>query len=75
VHGSNATNLSVKVSLSQASKNAMSSLLSLMFSLQKNWRRGWDGFCLEVKGVGRRGRQAGDGGVGRDNPNNVYTYE
>jgi hypothetical protein len=37
-----------------------------MFSLQQNWRRGQNRFCLE----------AGVGGVeGRDGPNIVYTYE
>jgi hypothetical protein len=34
VHGSNSGNLFVKLSLSQTSKNDMSFLLSLMFSLQ-----------------------------------------
>jgi hypothetical protein len=38
VHGSNARNLSVYPFLFQANKNAMSFLLSLMFSLQQNWR-------------------------------------
>jgi hypothetical protein len=34
----------------------MTFLLSLMFSLQKNWRRGQNRFCLEARRVGRRGR-------------------
>jgi hypothetical protein len=34
----------------------MSFLLSLMFSLQQNWRRGQNRFCLEARGVGKRGR-------------------
>jgi hypothetical protein len=40
MHGSNARNLSVKLFLSQASKNAMSFLLLLMFSLQQKLRTG-----------------------------------
>jgi hypothetical protein len=37
------------LSLSQTSKKAMFSLLSLMFSLQQNQRtRGWNRFCLEA---------------------------
>jgi hypothetical protein len=31
-----------------------------MFSLQQNWRRGQIRFCLEARGVGRRGREQGD---------------
>jgi hypothetical protein len=43
-------NLSVELSLSQTSKTAMSSLLSLMFSLQQNWRiRGQNRFCPEAR--------------------------
>jgi hypothetical protein len=41
-----------------------------MFSLQLNWRRWQNRFCLEVKGVGRKA----DGRRERW-PNNVYTYE
>jgi hypothetical protein len=34
----------------------MSLLLSLMFSLQQNWRRGQNRFCLEAReGKGRKG--------------------
>jgi hypothetical protein len=40
------------LSLPQASKNAMTFLLSLMLSLQQNWRRGQNSFCLETRGVG-----------------------
>jgi hypothetical protein len=37
-------------SLSQTSKNIMSFLLYLMFSLQQNLRtRGWKRFCLETE--------------------------
>jgi hypothetical protein len=35
-HGNNTRNLAVYLALSQASKNAMSFLLSLMFPLQQN---------------------------------------
>jgi hypothetical protein len=49
LHGSNTRNLSVQPSSSQTSKNTMSFLLSLMFSLQQNQRtRGRNKFCLEV---------------------------
>jgi hypothetical protein len=40
----------------------MSLLLSFMFSLQHNWRRGQNRFCLEVKRVGgERGERGGKG--------------
>jgi hypothetical protein len=39
VHGTNARNLSLQLSLSQTSKNAMSFLLSATFSLQQNQGR------------------------------------
>jgi hypothetical protein len=48
-------------------KNAMPFLLSLMFSLHQNWRKGQNKFCLEASG--------GSGVVGRNGPNNVYTCE
>jgi hypothetical protein len=51
----------------------MSFILSLMFSLQQNWRRGQNRFCLEARGEGIKGWREGTGG--RDGPNNVYTYE
>jgi hypothetical protein len=53
--------LSVQLSLSQANKNAMSFLLSLLSSIQKNWRREQNRFCLEVRGVGGKGRRRGQG--------------
>jgi hypothetical protein len=69
VHGSNARNLSVQLSLSQTSKNTMFFLLSLVFSLQQNWRGGQNSFCLEVRGWDK-------GGAGRrDGPNNGYRYK
>jgi hypothetical protein len=40
-----------------------------MSSLQQNWKRGQNRFCLEARG----GREGGPGW--RDDPNNVYTYE
>jgi hypothetical protein len=49
VHGNNTRNLSVYLSLSQSSKTTMFFLLSLMFSVQQNWRtRGQNRFCPEV---------------------------
>jgi hypothetical protein len=44
----------------------MSFLLLFMYSLQQNWRRGQDRFCLEARRV--RGE-----GWGKRWPNNVYT--
>jgi hypothetical protein len=55
VHGSNVRNLSIQLSLSQTSKNAMFFLLSLMSSLQQNWRRRQNRLCMEAKRV--RGRE------------------
>jgi hypothetical protein len=40
----------------------LSFLLSLMFSLQQNWRRGQNRLCLEVKAMGKRGRGIGSKG-------------
>jgi hypothetical protein len=63
VHGSNTRNLAVYLSLSQTSNNALSFLLSLMFSLQQNQRRVRNRFCLEgrdwglVGGLGWWGKQ------------------
>jgi hypothetical protein len=45
-----------------------------MSSLQQNWRKGQNRFCLEAKGVGGQGRKWG-GGWGRNDLNNVCTYE
>jgi hypothetical protein len=44
-----------------------------MSSPQQNWRRRQNTFCLEV----RRGwgEMAGLAGRGRNDPNNVFTYE
>jgi hypothetical protein len=42
----------------------LSFLLLLMSSLQQNWRKGQNRFCLEARGAGRR-----------DSLNNVCTYE
>jgi hypothetical protein len=50
----------------------MSFLLSLIFSLQQNWRRRQNRFCLEARGLRGEGR---DGGRGERYPNNVCTYE
>jgi hypothetical protein len=51
----------------------MLSFLLLMSSLQQNWRRGQNRFCLEARwGKGKRERA---GAAGRDGPKNVCTYE
>jgi hypothetical protein len=44
-----------------------------MSSLQQNWRKGQNRFCLEERGVGRKERRQEAGW--RDGPNNVCTYE
>jgi hypothetical protein len=60
LHGSSTRNLSVQLSLPVTSKNDTSFLLSLMFSLQQNWRiRGQNRFGLEGNGV--RGEGEGQG--------------
>jgi hypothetical protein len=47
-----------------------------MFSLQQNWRRGQNRFCLEVRGVGEREREEqGMGEGGERCSNNVCTHE
>jgi hypothetical protein len=45
-------------------------------SLQQNWRRGQNRFCLEARGrwEGEGGREEVGSG-GRNGPNNVCTYE
>jgi hypothetical protein len=59
--------------LISTSKNALSFLLLLMSTLQQNWRKGQNRFCLEVREMGEKGR--GWGAEGRNGPNNVCTYE
>jgi hypothetical protein len=44
-----------------------------MSSLQQNWRKGQNRFCLEVRQGG--GEREGLGLGGRNDPNNVCTYE
>jgi hypothetical protein len=43
-----------------------------MSSLQQNWRRGQNRFCLEVRGWGR---ERGAGAGGRNDPINVCIFE
>jgi hypothetical protein len=43
-------------------------LLLPTFTLQQNWKKGQNRFCLEARGVG--GREMGWAG-GRSDPNNV----
>jgi hypothetical protein len=50
----------------------MSFLLSLIFSVQQNWRRGQNRFCPEARGWGGREGYATEG---KDGPNVVFTYE
>jgi hypothetical protein len=49
-------------------KNAMSFLLLLMPSLQQNWRREQNRFCLEVRGVWESRRR------GREMTQTMYAY-
>jgi hypothetical protein len=42
-----------------------------MSTLQQNWRKKQNRFCLKVRGMGRERK----GGVGRNDSNNVFTYE
>jgi hypothetical protein len=58
------------VILISTSKNALSFLLLLVLSLQKNWRKGQNRFCLEARGVKER-----EGAGGKNDPNSVCTYE
>jgi ribosomal protein L20 len=44
-----------------------------MSSLQQNWRKEQNRFCLEARGVRGRGRRQGAGC--RNGPNNVCIYE
>jgi hypothetical protein len=44
-----------------------------MSSLQQNWRKGQNRFCLEARRGGRKSE--GEVGRGRNDPNNVCTYE
>jgi hypothetical protein len=53
-------------------KNATSFLISLLFSLQQNWRRGQNRFCLEARWLWG---SEGIGAARRDRGKNVYTYE
>jgi hypothetical protein len=39
------------------SKSTLSFLLLVMCSLQQNWRKEQDRFCLEARGQGREGRE------------------
>jgi hypothetical protein len=44
-----------------------------MSILQQYWRKGQNRFCLELRGIGERGKGKGTGR--RNGPNNVCTYE
>jgi hypothetical protein len=58
--------------LISTSKNTVYFLLLLMSSLQQNWRRGQNRFCLEARG-GQRRKVCG--ALGKNVSNNVCTYE
>jgi hypothetical protein len=51
----------------------MSFLLLLVSFLQQNWRKGQNRFGLKARGMAGRGR--GQEAGGRNDPNNVCTYE
>jgi hypothetical protein len=71
VHESNSRNLSVKLSLTQLSKNALSSFLCLCLFFNKINKKGRTGPALELTGEGVE-----KGGAGwRNDPNNVCTCE
>jgi hypothetical protein len=72
VHGNNARNLSVQLSLTQLAKTLCLPYYAYVFSSTKLEIRA-DRFCLEVRGEGRRG--CGKGTWGRNDPNNVCTCE
>jgi hypothetical protein len=59
------------LSLTQLAKTLCLSYYCLC--LHQNWRKGQNRFCLEVRVVVGRGRR--QGAVGRNDPNNVCTYE
>jgi hypothetical protein len=54
--------ISLLAILISTSKNALSFLSLLMSSLQQNWRKGQNRFCLEAMGWGWKGRRQGAGG-------------
>jgi hypothetical protein len=60
----------VYLSLSQLAK-MLSFLLLLMSSLQQDWRKGQNSFCLEVRGMGEEGR---GGGQGREMAQTMYAH-
>jgi hypothetical protein len=47
--------------LISTSKNALSFLLLLISSLQQNWRKVQNRFCLEARGLGKREGSEGQG--------------
>jgi hypothetical protein len=58
--------------LISTSKNAMSFLLLLMSTLQQNWRKGQNRFCLEAREIA--GRRKGWGARERNSPINVCAH-
>jgi hypothetical protein len=56
------------------SKNALSFLLLLMSSVQQNWRKGQNRFCLEVREGGRGKRRRGVGGQWGEMAQTMYAH-
>jgi hypothetical protein len=55
-------------------KNIMSFLLLLMSSLQQNWRRGQNRFCLEAREVGVREGCGRGWEAGGEMPQTMYAH-
>jgi hypothetical protein len=51
----------------------MSFLLLLISTLQQNWRKGQNRFCLEVRGLGGDGGARGGGGL-REMAKTMYAH-
>jgi hypothetical protein len=63
--------ISLYTILISTSKNALSFLLLLTSSLQQNWRKGQNRFCLEARGVRGEGR---GGGQGEEMTHTMYAH-
>jgi hypothetical protein len=57
--------------LMPTSKNALSFILLLMFTLQQNWSKGQNRFCLKPRGWGEKEGVGSRGGV---TAKIMYTY-
>jgi hypothetical protein len=56
----------------KVAKNTMSFLLLFMSSLQENWRRGQNRFCLEARSWGKKQGQGEGGGQGEEMAPTMY---